>query len=142
MPLDLIGNISLVIQIVILFLLVLGVPIFKGYGVAKNLRLHGYITVVALILHTILIFAVMVPSFLAGLTDIGSLPLLSVINVWLHAILGTFAEVLGFVIVGYWVSKPLSKMGCMKAQKLMMPLFLIWVISVIGGTIIHLLEML
>lgn len=55
-PLDPLGNISLVFQVVILFLLILGLPFVRGMGGEKNLMRHGYLTVLALILHTILIF--------------------------------------------------------------------------------------
>jgi hypothetical protein len=59
-----------------------------------------------------------------------------------HAILGSVAEVLGFVVVGLWVSKPLKNMACLKARKIMLPLFIIWTISLINGAIIHIFEML
>ena len=55
-PLDPAGNISLVLQVVILFLLILGLPHAIGVGGKKNLIRHGYLTILALILHTILIF--------------------------------------------------------------------------------------
>jgi predicted ferric reductase len=142
MPLDLMGNISLSLQVVILFLLILGIPFVKGAGVKKNFILHGYLTILALVLHTILIFLVMIPSFSQGFGDISTLPLLSVVNIWSHVILGTAAEIIGFVIVGFWLSKPLANMGCIKTRKVMTPLFIIWTISVMNGTLIHILQML
>jgi hypothetical protein len=141
MPLDLLGNISLYLQVMILFFLILGIPFVKGAGVKKNFVTHGYLTIIALVLHTILIFIVMIPTFSEGFADISRLPLLNAVNVWSHAILGTLAEIMGFVIVGLWLTKPLSNMGCMKAKKVMMPLFIIWVISVVNGAAIHILQM-
>jgi hypothetical protein len=141
-PLDPIGNISLVLQVVILFVLLLGLPFVKGTGNSKNFIRHGYLTVLALVLHAILIFIVMIPAFAEGIVEISNLPLLSTINVLSHAILGTIAEVLGFVIVGLWVSKPLKNMACLKAKRIMLPLFIIWTISLINGAIIHILGML
>jgi hypothetical protein len=141
-PLDPVGNISLVLQVVILFLLILGLPFVKGIGAKKNLVLHGYLTMLALVLHTILIFVVMIPSFSSGLGELGELPFLNAFNVWSHAILGTAAEILGFIIVGFWVSKPLSNMACARVKKVMLPLFIIWTISLINGALIHILGML
>ena len=68
--LDPVGNVSLVLQIVILFLLVLGLPFFRGQINKKNFMFHGYSTVAAIVLHTALIFVVMVPSFTGGLRRI------------------------------------------------------------------------
>ena len=141
-PLDPAGNISLILQVVILFLLVLGLPFVKGIGGKKNLILHGYLTVLALVMHTILIFVVMIPSFNNGFGEIGELSFLGAFNVWSHAILGTLAEILGFIVVGFWVSKPLSNLACIRARKLMLPLFVIWTISLVNGAIIHILGLL
>jgi hypothetical protein len=141
-PLDPVGNISLVLQVVILFLLILGLPFVKGIGAKKNLMLHGYLTMLALVLHTILIFVVMIPSFSSGFGELGELSFLNSFNVWSHAILGTAAEILGFIVVGFWFSKPLSNMACARVKKVMLPLFIIWTISLINGALIHILGML
>ncbi|MGE5638440.1 MAG: hypothetical protein ACM3WQ_07020 [Chloroflexota bacterium] len=140
--LDVMGNISLSLQVAILFLLILGLPLVKGVGGKKNLMRHGYLTVIALILHTILIFWAMVPTLLYGLPDIASLPVLSAIDVWSHVILGIFAEVLGIIIVVFWFSKPLTLMNCAKMKKWMLPLFIVWMISLVNGSLIHILGLL
>jgi hypothetical protein len=141
-PLDPVGNISLVLQVVILFLLVLGLPFVKGFGGKKNLMLHGYLTVLALGLHTVLIFIVMIPAFSSGLGELGELSFLNSFNVWSHVILGTIAEILGFIVVVFWISKTPSKMACGRMKAMMLPLFIIWTISLINGTLIHILGML
>jgi hypothetical protein len=137
MGLDPIGNISLVLQVVILFLLILGLPFFRGSTSPKNMMLHGYSTITALVLHMILIFAVMVPSFLDGFAELSGLSVLASLTLWSHVILGTAAEILGIAIVAVWFSKPLSNMACGKMKRWMMPLFVIWIISIINGIIIH-----
>jgi hypothetical protein len=142
MPLDPIGNISLTLQIVILFLLILGLPFFKGQKEQKNITVHGYFTVAALVLHTILIFLVMIPSFSDGLSEVGELSLLNSFTVWSHAVLGTTAEVLGIIIIAFWLSKGPKKMACWKLKKWMIPTFVIWVISIVNGALIHILGML
>ena len=141
-PLDPVGNISLVLQVVILFLLVLGLPFAKRFGSKKNLLIHGYLTVIALILHTLLIFIVMIPSFSNGLGELGKLSSLNAFTVWSHVILGTIAEIVGFIVIVFWVAKSPSKMACARMKTLMLPLFIIWTISLVNGTLIHILGML
>jgi hypothetical protein len=140
-PLDPVGNVSLVLQAMILFLLVLGLPLVKGIGVKKNFVRHGYLTVLVLILHTLLIFIVMIPSFTSELGQLGELSILNALNVWLHVILGTAAEILGFIVIGFWFSKPLSNLACLRVKKLMLPLFIIWTFSLINGALVHILGM-
>ncbi len=141
-PLDPVGNVSLVLQIVILFLLILGLPLARGFGVKKNLIRHGYLTVIALILHTFLILIVMIPTFGDGLGELGALSFPYSLTVWSHVILGTAAEVLGILVVGFWVSKPLSNMACVRVKKIMLPLFVIWTLAIINGALVHIFGML
>ncbi len=141
MPLDPVGNISFALQILILFLLILGLPLFRGQRDQKNLMGHGYSTVAALVLHTILIFLVMIPTFTSGIGDIGGFSLFDSLTVWSHVILGTTAEVLGLIIIGAWLRKGPKKMACWKQRKWMLPTFIIWVISIINGALIHILGM-
>lgn len=140
--LDPIGNISLSLQIVILFLLIIGLPFFRKNPNKKNWLFHGYLTVSALVLHSVLIFLVMVPSFSEGISELGELALLSSVTVWSHIVLGTLAEVVGIIIVVLWLAKGPSKLACIKYKKIMIPLFIIWVISIINGALIHILGLL
>ena len=141
-PLDPVGNVSLVLQFVILFLLILSLPLARGFGVKKNLMRHGYLTVLALILHTFLIFIVMIPTFGNGLGELGGLSFPYSLTVWSHVILGTTAEVLGILVVGFWMSKPLSNMACTRMKKIMLPLFVTWTLAIINGALVHLFGML
>jgi hypothetical protein len=140
--LDPVGNVSLILQVVILFLLILGLPLVRGANTKKNLMWHGYLTVVALLLHTILIFLVMVPSFSNGFGELGGLSVLDFFTVWSHAVLGTVAEVLAIILIVPWLYKRPSKMVCARMKKWMMPTFIIWVITIVNGTLIHILGML
>jgi hypothetical protein len=141
-PLDPMGNISLILQIVILFLLVLGLPMVRGAMTKQNLVRHGYLTLIALVLHTSLIFVVMVPSFSKGLGELGGLSLFSSVVVWSHEILGTLAEILAILIILPWLYRKPSQMACARMKKWMMPTFIIWVIAVVNGSLIHILGML
>jgi hypothetical protein len=138
-PLDPLGNVVLSLQIVILFLLILGLPFVKGRDSKKNVMRHGYLTALALVLHTVLIFIIMIPSFNTNFGSINQLSVLESIDVWSHIILGTLAEVSGIVLVGLWMFKSPSKMTCARRKRWMMPIFIIWTISIINGALIHLI---
>ncbi len=140
--LDPVGNVSLSIQVAILFLLVLGLPFVRGQNSKKNLMWHGYSTVLALLLHTSLILLIMIPVFTGGFEEIGGLSLFNSFTVLSPAILGTLAWVLGIVLVVSWLRQNPSKMACAGWKKWMMPTFIIWTISIINGTLIHILGML
>ena len=137
MPIDPVGNTSLILQVAILFLLILGLPFVRGENNKKNLMRHGYFTVAAVVLHTVLIFLVMVPVFASGVTGLEATGLLDLVNVWLHVVLGTVAEVLGIVIAATWLRHNPSEMRCTKLKKWMLPTFVIWTISLVGGAVVH-----
>jgi hypothetical protein len=133
------SDVSLVLQVVIFFLLVIGLPFVKGIGAKKNFMIHGKLTFLALILHTFLIFIAMIPSLGGGSEILNGLSFPYAFIFWSHVILGTAAEILGFAIIGFWFSKPLSNMGCIRMKKAMAPLIIIWAISLVNGTLVHIL---
>jgi hypothetical protein len=138
-PFDPLGNVVLSLQIVILFLLILGLPFVKGKDSKKNLTRHGYLTALALALHTVLTFIVMIPSVNTNFGAIGNLSIFESISVWSHVILGTLAEVSGIMLVGFWMFKSPSTMTCARRKRWMMPVFVIWAISLVNGALIHIL---
>jgi hypothetical protein len=113
-----------------------------GVKVTEKILFHGYSTLLALVLHTILIFLVMVPTFTGGMGELGGLSLFDSFTVWSHIVLGTAAEVLGIILVASWLRVSTSKMGCAKWKKWMTPIFAVWVISILNGALIHILGML
>ncbi len=137
MAFDEVGDISLILQIVILFLLVLGLPFSRGTSGKRNLMLHGYSTVAAVILHTILIFIVMIPSLTGGADELGGLSALASLTVWSHVVLGTAAWVLGLFLVVFWLVYGPSRMMCGRWRRWMSPIFVAWAVSIINGAIIH-----
>jgi hypothetical protein len=142
MTLDPVGNVSLILQVAILFLLVLGLPLSRGQGSKKNFVRHGYSTLAALVLHSILIFVVMIPTLIEGTSEFSTLTFLALVTVWSHAVLGTLAWILGIVVIGAWLWKGPSKMTCTLWKKWMMPTFIIWVISIVNGALVHIFSLL
>ena len=140
MPLDLAGNVSLTLSIASLFLLIAWLPRVRNLKSAENFRRHGYLTIVALAIETILVFIVMIPSFTDSFGDILLLSPLYAFDTWLHVGLGVLAEVAGFVYVVMWLAFSPSKMKCLRFKRYMMPTFIVWIIAVISGAFIHLLQ--
>lgn len=141
--LDPVGNVSLIFQIVTMFLLVLGLPFFRSATKnKKNLLAHGYSTVAALILNSILIFVVMIPSFTGGLSEIGDLSLFASVTVLSHALLGTLAVISAIIMIASWLWKGPTKLTCATWKKWMLPTFIIWAIAIVNGTLVHILGLL
>ena len=140
MPLDLTGNIVLTVSVTSLFLLVLGLPLVRGLNNRKTLTIHGYLTIVALVLQTITVLWVMIPSFIVNMTAILALPLTGAITSWLHFVLGVAAEASGAFYIALWLVFSRSKMKCARAKKYMMPTFVFWIIAVVTGALIHVLQ--
>lgn len=131
----------LIVQVVFLFMLVLGLPLSKGVGNKKTFMRPGYLTLAALMFHTISVIIIMVYLAFNGLLTLADLPLLNSMITIIHTILGTVALLFGVAIVGFWISKPLENMNCYRAKKLMLPTLIIWIASLILGYIIYFFEL-
>lgn len=84
----------------------------------------------------------MIPTFTSGLGELGGLSLFDSVTVWSHAVLGTAAEVLGIILVASWLIHGPARMACGRWKKWMTPIFIVWVISIVNGALIHILGML
>ena len=140
-PIDL-GSVSLAFQVIIIFLLIIGLPFVRGKDSAINAKRHGYSALAAVLLHTILIFGVMLPSFGSNLQDLAGFPLIEALTVWSHIILGVLAEVLAVGLVASWLLKSPAKMTCYRTKAWMTPIFIIWAISLVSGALMHILGIL
>ncbi len=96
---QLIDSFTITLSVVAVFLLVLGLPLVKGINTKKNLIRHGILTIVALALQAVLIFVIMVPSFVNHFGEIVSLQKMFSFNIWLHVILGLLAFISGLAYV-------------------------------------------
>ena len=94
------ATVSLVIQIVVLFLL-FGSIWLKG---KKRYRQHGIMMFTAVVLHTIVILAWMVPSFSTLFSHTSSINLADMITltIMIHTFTGIAAVILGFWLVASW----------------------------------------
>ena len=142
MALDIQGTVVSLIQVIALIMLVIGVYPNRIRTKNRNLIMHGFFSVVAIILNLSTIISVMIPVFVGSLASIGNLSLVQSVIVWLHAVLGIVAILLGLVIIFSWVTHPLGELGCSKTWRLMIPTFIIWVFVLVLGLAIHIFNIL
>jgi hypothetical protein len=137
MALDIQGTIVSLIQVIALILLVIGVYPYRIRTKNRNLIMHGFLSIVAVGLNLATVLSIMIPVFVGNLAFIVKLSLGQSVIVWLHAVLGIVAIVLGLVIIFSWVTHPLGELGCSKTWRLMIPTFVIWAFVLILGLAIH-----
>jgi hypothetical protein len=126
---------NLAIQITVLLML------SYGYLMKRKLkfRQHGLVMGSALIIHLIMIFFVMIPSFVYAVLPeyilVAPLELASIIGL-IHGILGSTAAVLGVGLVASWRFQK-SVEGCFKRKKFMLPTIALWTSSLILGITLY-----
>jgi hypothetical protein len=128
-------TISLVLQIVVLVLLFSSLAL-KG---KKKFRQHGITMVIAVVLHTITILTVMLPSFVLGIIPYISTNATDTIAIIaaVHGITGIIAAVLGVWIVASWRLRA-SLQYCAPKKKIMLVTLTLWVIALLLGILLYL----
>ncbi len=140
-PLDLKGNITVILSALTLYILVLGLPLFRKPKNERKLIMHGYFSIVALAIQTALFAVVMVPSFEINLDRILDLTSGYALNTWLHFAFGASALISGFAYVGLWFIFKTARMRCARAKKYMMVTLYVWISAIVTGALIHVLQM-
>ena len=125
-----IATISLVIQLAVLTLLLI------GYEFKRRLRyrVHGIFMLSAVILHLAAIFAIMVPSFIAITIEKPSTLITTIAP--LHATAGTITAILGIWIVGGWRLRQ-STQYCAPKKKFMLATLILWSATIAFGIIFY-----
>ena len=136
MTLDLQDSIVIAIQIIALILPTLGVYPYRIRTKNRNLIMHGFLCVLALILNLITIFWVMIPTFSSTIAYMGEIPILQTAIILLHATFGAVSIILGSIIIASWIIHPLGELSCSKTWRLMIPIYIIWIVTLILGLII------
>jgi hypothetical protein len=137
MALDFQGDVVSVIQVIALVMLVIGVYPYRIRTKNRNLVMHGFFSIAAVGLNLATILSIMIPVLIGDFMFISNLSLVQLSVVWLHAVLGIVALVLGFIIIFSWVTHPLGELGCSKMWRLMIPTFIIWIFVLVLGLAIH-----
>jgi uncharacterized membrane protein YozB (DUF420 family) len=128
------ATISLILQIVVLVLLFAGV----GLKVRKKFRQHGIVMLTAVVLHTITILVVMIPSFILGFSSPGSIDFANtlVVATLVHGFVGIAALLLGVWLVASWRLKADMK-TCFAKKGIMRLTITIWLIALFLGIFIY-----
>jgi hypothetical protein len=126
----------IIIQIVAIVLPTLGVYPYRIRTKNRNLIMHGFLGILAIVLNLATIFWVMLPAFNATISSLGEIALLSAVTILLHATLGTVAIILAIVIIASWVTHPLSELSCSKTWRFMIPIYIILVLTLILGIVV------
>jgi uncharacterized membrane protein YozB (DUF420 family) len=131
----LITDINLLIQLISFIILLTGL-LYKAKGKFKT---HGSFMGLAILLHFISFLLAMGPSFIGEFefftTDTS---LTGVQTMWVHAIAGAAALILGIVLVVAWILQSSNVKACIKRKRLMDITALLWTISLIFGIITYL----
>jgi hypothetical protein len=131
----LIITVSLIIQIIVLFLLIV------GYIVKRRLkfRQHGIIMTTAVILHLSMVFYVMIPSLVWAVIPyyivLAPLQVISVVAI-IHGILGATTASLGVWLAASWHFQK-SIEGCIRRKKYMLKTLSIWIATLIFGITLY-----
>ena len=127
----LIATANFVLQIAVLMLLFVGV----WFKMRKRFRQHGITMLTAVVLHTIAIFAIMIPAFVV--ISLGDFPLAISTITAVHGVLGLTAEVLGLWIVVSWRLRS-SLRYCAPKKRWMLLTLILWSAALIMGVVVYL----
>ncbi len=128
------SDVNLLFQLAILVVLILGFSFKRRRMYLK----HGATMVIAVALHTVAIFAIMLPSLLALTSSFeSSLPLTLVVLP--HAVLGSLVEMLGVYLVLSWATHHRDVKVCFGNKKFMKPTIILWLIEVAIGIYVYIL---
>jgi uncharacterized membrane protein YozB (DUF420 family) len=132
---QLVATISLVTQIVVLVLLFGGIWL-KG---KKKYRQHGIMMFTAVVLHTVVILAWMIPSFSSLISSPSTLNPVDALMVTalVHAVTGIMTVILGFWLVASWRLQVDVK-ACFAKKKAMRVTLTLWLITLVLGIILYL----
>ena len=131
----LITDINLLIQIISVILVIIGII----YKIKRQLKFHGYLMSIAVLMHLITFILAMGPAFSEGLDFfVGSTDLLGVQAMWIHAITGGIALITGIILILFWIINLSNIAGCSKRKRIMDITSMLWMISFIFGIVTYL----
>lgn len=129
------ADVNLLLQVAILLILTMSL----GFKFRHNYMKHGIIMGLAVVLHTISIFVVMMPSLIASKGLFANL-LNSLALVMLpHAVVGGLVEILAVYLLSVWaLNRGVSK-ACFKNKMIMRLTITLWVAELILGVYVYIL---
>ena len=123
-------DINVIMQVVMLIIIIVSL-VYKN---RRKFKIHGELMGIAVILNLISLFAVMLPSFNKNYEYFTTATSeLGVQTIWIHAILGAIALILGIFLVAAWALRPANVAACSRRKRIMDITILLWVISLMFG---------
>jgi uncharacterized membrane protein YozB (DUF420 family) len=130
------ADLNLMFQLAIFFFLVGGVSIAKF---RRKFIQHGATMAIALVLNTISIAVVMIPS-LQGFKGVLSMPFTRpALIVVVHAAAGALVEILGVWLVGEWALRRRDIKACAKRRSIMRATVFLWLVELLLGIYVYIL---
>ena len=130
------ADVNLIFQIVTVALIVVSL-VYKN---KKKFKAHAQLMGVAVVIHVLTFVAVMGPVFLADFSGfVTFISLLEVQTMWIHAVFGLIAMVLGTLIVMLWALNPKKIADCFKRKRVMDITIVLWLTSLVFGIITYIL---
>jgi hypothetical protein len=127
------SDVNLLFQLTILLVLIISMLLKSRH----NYSAHGTTMGTAVALHTISIFAIMVPSFVDIVHVFGNLMIPVELAIISHAILGSVVEVIDIYLVMSWTLRRWNAKVCVKNKWLMTCTFILWLIELALGILVY-----
>jgi len=130
------ADLNLLFQIAIFVFLAAGVSIAKS---RRRFIQHETTMAIALVLNTISIAVVMIPS-LQGFRGVLSMPFTRpTFIVIVHATAGTLVEILGVWLVGTWAFQRNDIKACAKKRNIMRATIFLWLVELLLGIYVYIM---
>ena len=130
------ADLNLLFQIAIFIFLVAGVSVAKF---RRKFIQHGTTMAIALVLNTISIAVVMIPS-LQGFRGVLSMPFTRpAFIIIVHVAAGTLVEILGVWLVGTWAFQYRDIKACAKKRSIMLATIFLWLVELLLGIYVYIM---
>jgi uncharacterized membrane protein YozB (DUF420 family) len=130
------ADLNLMFQIAIFLFLAAGVSIAKF---RRKFIEHGTTMAIALVLNTISITVVMIPS-LPGFRGLLSMPFTQLaFIVVVHAVAGALVEILGVWLVGPWAFRHREIKACARKRSIMRATVFLWLVELLLGIYVYIM---
>ena len=134
---ELVGDASLVLNVLSLFLVVIGV--FGRRGSSKVLLRHGYLSVAGLALKIGTVVAAMLPPLLLEFPmELSEFSIYQLSFFGVKIALGILGTIMGLICIVPWLLKNREENSCVKVRRWMLPTLIVWILAVVLGAIVHL----
>jgi hypothetical protein len=127
------SDLDLIFQLVIAAILVSALVALHK----RKYMIHGIIMTCSIALHTVAIFAIMVPSLLSLDGLLNNLSTRLSLLVTAHAAAGSIVEILGVWLIASWISNRTKIDNCFKRKHIMEVTIALWILELVVGVYVY-----